>query len=168
MKATADACQNGSDLWQMVEAAIEPTMADVFTTMASMPAEMATGQEWEPSDGERLVGSVGLAGALSGLLAIEMEGGLARRFAAALLGIDAEQCDDEQDLRDAIGELANMVAGALASRARDRGLQCTLTIPTVTHGSEFRSRIPTGIAFRRWLFQHGVGSSRVTFCLKQG
>ena len=80
-------------------------------------------------------GIIGLAGNLKGLLAIHLPNATALAVTTAFLGMDVEEIDD--DVRDAIGELANMVAGSLKSAIDPSGSDIKLSMPSAIHGDEY-------------------------------
>ena len=82
-----------------------------------------------------VVACVGIAGSVSGLVAIYSTTDTAKVIAAGLLGISPDELNGE--MVDAIGEVANMVAGSFRTRISERGIQCDITVPTVTVGSDF-------------------------------
>ncbi len=57
------------------------------------------------------------------------------KLARALFGLEPEEEDpSEQDLADALGEMANVVAGSLKTRMRDHAASMQLGLPIVMHG----------------------------------
>jgi chemotaxis protein CheX len=80
-------------------------------------------------------GIIGLAGSLKGLLAIHLPKQTALAVTTAFLGMEVEEIDD--DVRDAIGELANMLAGSLKSALDPSGSAIKLTMPSAVHGEEY-------------------------------
>ena len=82
-----------------------------------------------------VVACVGIAGEISGVVALYATSDTANLIAGALLGVSPGEVNGE--MADAIGEIANMVAGSFRRRITDRGVQCDITVPTVTVGSDF-------------------------------
>ena len=80
-------------------------------------------------------GMVGMAGTFKGLLAIHTPNEVAKAITSNFLGLDVESIDD--DVKDAIGELANMLAGNIKTAIDGSGKDVTLSIPSAVHGDEY-------------------------------
>ncbi|WP_456388170.1 chemotaxis protein CheX [Desulfolithobacter sp.] len=117
---------------------IQEATSDVFASMIFLDIEPGEALENEDSVLESNISSmIGLAGDLKGLLAVHCPAEVARKITGSMLGMEVEEIDD--DVKDAIGEIANMVAGGLkTSLARD-GKDVQLAIPTAIVGSSIRA-----------------------------
>jgi chemotaxis protein CheX len=101
----------------------------VFQTMLGMeiaPAEA----DWTP-DPEAVVAQVQLTGVWNGAVVLETSKEQAREFAGAFLSCPAPP-DVDGDVRDVMGELANMIGGNLKSTMAHGA---TLSSPQVTEGA---------------------------------
>jgi flagellar motor switch protein FliN len=56
---------------------------------------------------------------------------------ASMLGMERDEVEDEEDVKDVIGELCNIIGGNLKSKLCDAGMFCTLSTPSYTSGSDF-------------------------------
>ena len=54
-----------------------------------------------------------------------------------------QRTDDDQQMRDAIGEVANMIAGSFKNKLTGLAHGCMLSSPTVITGSDYAYRAPT-------------------------
>ncbi|MBN9694074.1 MAG: chemotaxis protein CheX [Verrucomicrobia bacterium] len=82
-----------------------------------------------------LVAEIALIGATSqGAVRLILPDAFVRSAAAALLGGSEADPRSEAQLKDFGGEVANMVAGRLASELRRVGFPCTLGTPSVSRG----------------------------------
>ena len=63
----------------------------------------------------------------------------AREMTAAMLGMTVDDIGSDEEVHDVIGEVCNMVGGDLKSRLCDAGFSCSLSIPSVTFGENFRT-----------------------------
>ena len=133
---------------------ISGAMNEVFDTMLSMDIELADEGVQATVDGERIVGSVGLAGKAVGSVSIQVNEAFARSITAAMLGMDEDEIDGDEDVHDVIGELSNMVGGDLKSRLCDEGLDCDLSIPSITRGSDFRTETKGWERHESLVFRH--------------
>ena len=81
-----------------------------------------------------LSGMVGFAGEYNGLVSLHVSQHLARRIACRLL--DAGD-STEEDIEDALGEVANILAGAFKSRLSSDSLAIRLSPPYVVSGKRY-------------------------------
>lgn len=117
---------------------ITNAICEVFDTMLSMDVETAETASLPNHNGNRIVGSIGFAGLVMGNLNLHVDEAFARRITAAMLDMEADEIEGNEDVHDVIGELCNMICGDLKSRLCDEGLTCELSIPSITSGKEFQ------------------------------
>lgn len=79
---------------------------------------------------------IGLAGDLCGVLSFRCSAAAAARIAAQMLGTD--EASSEECIRDALGEVCNMVAGSFKARVSEIAHQCMLSVPTVVSGKDYQ------------------------------
>jgi len=118
---------------------VSGAMGEVFDTMLSMDIELTDEGVQANVEGERIVGSVSFAGEAVGNVNIQVNEAFARQITAAMLGMEEDEIDGDEEVHDVIGELSNMVGGDLKSRLCDEGLNCDLSIPSITSGSDFKT-----------------------------
>lgn len=109
---------------------------DVFNTMVMLELQDSYPLE-EPVTKFQcsVTGMVGLAGTYTGILSIHCPQTFALRIASNMLGMDIdEMCED---VNDAVGEIANMLAGSVKQMLSKGGLDINLSIPTVISGEEY-------------------------------
>ena len=109
---------------------------DVFSTMLMI--ELVQGEIVENSRvkmNSNLTSMIGLGGGLQGMLAIHCSAKVAQAITGAFLGMDVEEIDD--DVKDAIGEIANMVAGNLKVSCATKNINVELAIPATIVGDNF-------------------------------
>ena len=82
-----------------------------------------------------ITGMVGFAGTYSGVISIHCPVDLALKITSNMLGIDCDEVND--DLNDAIGEIANMLGGSVKQVLSKGGLDVKLSIPTVISGEDY-------------------------------
>jgi len=115
---------------------ITDATTEIFETMIMM--EITPGdplKELVTTFHHTVSGMVGLAGTFKGLLAIHTPNDVAKAITSNFLGLDVEDIDD--DVKDAIGELANMLAGNIKQAIDTTGKDVTLSIPSAVHGEEY-------------------------------
>ena len=112
-------------------------VSQVFDTMLALPVDLLEDDVEDLSGGCHIVGSVGIAGSVMGNVNILVSESFARIMTAAMLGMDEDEIEGEEEVKDVLGELCNMVGGDIKSRLCDAGLECGLSIPSITSGSNF-------------------------------
>lgn len=106
---------------------------EVFSTMMGthcLPAAVAVSAEHET-----VSAVIGLAGALSGTLVLQSSNPAAMHMAERMTGMPPEGVD--AIVRDAIGEVCNMVAGAWKGFDPALSSGCLLSTPTVVTGQNY-------------------------------
>ena len=110
---------------------------DVFTTMLMM--DLVVGDPVEGTGGEvesNITAMLGLGGDLRGMLAVHCPATVAMAITSGFLGMDVDELNE--DVKDAIGEIANMVAGNLKIAFAGYDLKIELAIPTSIVGTSYR------------------------------
>jgi CheY-specific phosphatase CheX len=112
---------------------------EVFDMMVGRPlvgGEPVEGDARRPKS--NVVGTVSFAGSESGVVVFYSTTDAARQIAGSMLGMAAADVNGE--MPDAIGEITNMIAGALRTKMTDAGHPWAISIPTVTIGSDFYTK----------------------------
>ena len=109
---------------------------EVFDTMLSM--DLTEQEHKDFAEASRIVGSVSLAGSVSGTVNIHVSDIFAAQITSNMLGMEMDEIDSDEEVHDVIGELSNMIGGDLKSRLCDAGFTCELSIPSITSGKDFR------------------------------
>ena len=114
---------------------IESTI-EIFTGMVMMEISVA-GEPLETLGvlKQSITGMVGLAGTHKGVLAVHFPKQVALDVTSSFLGMDVE--DFNEDVQDAIGEIANMLGGNLKTILSDRGKDIHLSLPSTIFGDEY-------------------------------
>lgn len=79
---------------------------------------------------------IGLAGDICGVLSFRCSNDSAAQIASKMLGTNDDV--SAQCIRDALGEICNMVAGAFKAQVMDLIDQCMLSVPTVVSGKDYQ------------------------------
>lgn len=109
---------------------------DIFSSMIML--DVTPGEPFLRNNDKLLnsiSGIVGLAGNTKGMLAIHMTNEAALAVTAAFLGMEVDEIDE--DVRDAIGELANMLAGSIKSILDPGGSDIKLSMPSAIYGEDY-------------------------------
>ncbi len=109
---------------------------DVFSTMLMVDLACETVIENKKCDIQsNLTSMIGLGGGVRGLLAIHCPASVAKNITGTFLGMDIDELND--DVKDAIGEIANMIAGNLKVSYAKIDTNIELAIPTSIVGESF-------------------------------
>jgi chemotaxis protein CheX len=104
----------------------------VFASMVGQPIVPIDPNDAAPPGPAQIVGTVAFTGSWTGYLAVVTSRAAATAITGALLGADAEVL--EAQVRDALGEVVNVVAGGFRSRMSKPGDAWAVTIPMVATG----------------------------------
>ena len=102
--------------------------------------ELDVGAPIEGPGGEvdsNLTSMLGLGKDIKGMLAVHCPASVAKDITGTFLGMEVTELDD--DVKDAIGEIANMVAGNLKIFFQEHDMTIELAIPTTVVGKSFRT-----------------------------
>lgn len=131
---------------------VDQIVAAVFQAMLGLEVEPAG--EVRRSGPAEMSAMVHLGGTWDGALMLETSRSQACRLAARFLSIDPPKAVDD-DVRDVMGELANMIGGNLKCALAPGA---TLSMPAVTDGSDYSLRIGKGILVERRAFRCTEGT----------
>jgi len=120
---------------------LELAAREVFEIM--LGCKLETQDPVSPATAE-ITAMVGLAGQLCGLLTLRCSSQSAALMASKMLGVSVSQADEQ--MWDAMGEIANMIAGNFKNKLTGMADRCMLSVPTVITGSDYscRSMADTG------------------------
>jgi chemotaxis protein CheX len=107
----------------------------VFVTMMNL--EVSPTSDTAAPVGDRLTSFVQLTGDWNGAVVLECSRRQACQFAGLILSMDPPDVVDD-DVRDVLGELANMIGGNMKS---EMATGIRLSMPTVMDGSDYDLRI---------------------------
>jgi chemotaxis protein CheX len=121
------------EMRQRFTQALDAAAVEVFEMMVGVPLG--------PSDQATLphvadyTAMIGLAGDLCGVLSFRCSNASAVQIAGKMLGTD--EAASAECIRDALGEICNMVAGSFKAQLSDIATQCMLSVPTVVSGKDY-------------------------------
>jgi len=119
---------------------VRTSVAEVFSTMLGLDVadEPAYSDANAPTISDGVLAFVGMAGSWTGTGAICCSATLACRICSKLLMSEAHFVNEE--VLDAVGEVANMIIGNFKTMLEERLGPMGLSIPTVVYGRNFTSR----------------------------
>ena len=121
---------------------LEAATADVFGTMLATDLEVdAPFENPEPFLDAEVTGFIGLSGGFRGYVALHASREQSRDFTARLLGAQLDSIGTDDELRDAVGEIANMIAGNVKRElVRHGGVD--ISLPSVSLAQHSALRVP--------------------------
>ena len=117
---------------------LDASVEEVFQLMlgVELPARRGAGGDAEP---ESVTAVVGFGGLLSGACVFRSGGSAAMKIAAHMTGMEFEEIDDT--VKDGIGEICNMLAGAWKGKVPDLAANCGLSVPAVITGRDYNLHV---------------------------
>ena len=120
-----------------IKSSITKSALDVFDTMLSFQLEPIQENDAADLKEMRIVGSVNFAGQVSGIIHINVSKEFALIMTSAMLGMTPDEIEGEDEIKDVISELSNIIGGNLKSFFNDSGFYCALSTPSITMGDDF-------------------------------
>jgi len=113
---------------------------EVFETMVFMDIDESIEAD-QTLEGDTLLGSITFQGDLEGRLTICCGLPCAKTIAANMLGRELSEEISEPEICDAIGEIVNMIVGAVKARIQDNIGTIQVSIPTVVTGQGLQNTL---------------------------
>lgn len=120
---------------EQMRSLLELATKEVFLLMVGTVLESAKVAPWE---GHEFTAMVGLAGDLCGVLSVRCGQDSANRIAALMLDLPEDKA--AKHAWDALGEVANMIAGNYKNKINGKSDRCMLSVPTVITGADYTFR----------------------------
>jgi chemotaxis protein CheX len=116
---------------------LDASVEEVFHLMLGVNCQRDPGPAViEP---ESVTAVVGFGGLLSGACLFKSSGSVAIKIAAHMTGMEFKEIDDT--VKDGIGELCNMLAGAWKGKVPDLAANCGLSVPAVITGRDYNLHV---------------------------
>ena len=116
---------------------------EVLETMIYMSVEQCP--DCVTVEGDALLGSITFTGNIEGCMGICCDQDCAKTIACNMLAMEGDDSISENEIRDAIGEIANMVLGSIKASLIKQGVgNLDVSIPCVVSGKELTSSLGEG------------------------
>ena len=116
---------------QIIDSTVE-----IFTSMVMMEVSVSANQREDYGTlEETITGVIGLAGTHKGVMAVHIPHKVAFAITSNFLGIEINEINE--DVEDAIGEIANMLGGNIKSILSEKGRDIDLSLPSTVSGKEY-------------------------------
>jgi chemotaxis protein CheX len=112
---------------------LDASVDEVFRLMLGVDCRRETAEPVPET--ESLTAVVGFGGLLSGACVFSCGGSAALKIAAQLAGMEFDSIDDT--VKDAMGEICNMLAGAWKGKVPELAANCGLSVPAVITGRDY-------------------------------
>ena len=151
---------------QEIEQAISKASREVFETMLNLPLEVEPSVMRtliEPETFHGVVALVGVAGSWTGTGHISCSPHFAQKVAGALLMTEYDAVNE--DVLDAVAEVANMIVGNVKTIFEEKLGPLGLTVPTVIYGRNYQTRSAGVKDWVRVRLRSGDENMDINFCL---
>lgn len=118
---------------------LDASTDEVFRTMLGVECERVAEMVTDRLAAELVTAVVGFGGMLSGACVFRCDGISAVKIAARMTGVPHSSVDGT--VKDGIGEICNMLAGAWKGRVPGLAAGCGLSLPAVITGSDYRIHV---------------------------
>jgi len=137
-----------------IEQTVTKSITETFESMLSLDLTKVGQVTDEGLDDQRMVGVVHYAGEVVGKLSLHVSQELAVLIATSMLGMEASELHGEEEIKDVLGELTNIVSGNLKSDFLNDDLSCVISTPNITRGSDFKIEASNMGITHQWVFRH--------------
>lgn len=149
-----------------VKTPVVDSVIDLFDTMLSMEAEAVEPEDFPGWEGPRIAGSISFAGEIAGNMMVQVTEDFAAVMTAEMLGMEVDEIEGEDEIKDVILEVCNILAGNLKSTLNDSGLSCVISTPTLTMGKNFDVETLNMARYEKFTFRCQGQNFLVEVCLK--
>jgi CheY-specific phosphatase CheX len=129
-------------------------LTKTFGTMLGSKLEQVDPHQVAALEGEHMLGTIGFAGKAVGRVYLRMSLESASEIASKILGLTPAELGPDE-IRDAAGELLNIMTGNFKSNLCDAGLTCRLEPPVVKCTADFETAAIRGAGLERMAFRAG-------------
>ena len=116
---------------------LDASVEEVFQTMLGVNCRRDSSPT--VAEPESVTAVVGFGGLLSGACVFRSGSKTSMKIAAHMTGMEFSEVDDT--VKDAIGEICNMLAGSWKGKVPDLSANCGLSIPTVITGRDYKLHV---------------------------
>lgn len=142
------------------------TLIEMFELMLSMKLETCDAANDLMSQGDRFVASVNFAGDVVGVVSIIVGRAFARIITGKMIDRPLEEVQDDEEIKDVVGEMCNIVGGNLKGGFSDSGLLCEISHPSITTGDNFKIEVLNMARYERFSFRFYDHDIFVEVCVK--
>jgi flagellar motor switch protein FliN len=152
-----------------VKGRIVESVTEFFDTMLHMEISHADDDaEQGEVDGNLISGMLSFTGDVVGSFRVTVGLAFARIMTAEMLGMEIDEIEGEDEIKDVILEACNIVGGSLKSGFNDGGLSCIISAPAIAMGNSFDINTLNMARYEKHVFRYREHSFLVEVCIKAG
>ncbi len=155
-------CQEGG---VEIQDKIIETTREIFSSMLMMDITVNEVMGDHGPLNDTITGMIGLAGTHKGVLAVHLPYSLAMAITASFLVMDVKEINE--DVHDAVGEIANMLGGNVKTILSEKGRDIDLSLPSTISGSQYSFQSDKAVDKVIIKFDTGNGSFMVEMDLEK-
>ena len=130
------------------------SVVETFDTMVSMEIDVSDSEPPDTAGANRMVAAVNFAGNIIGLINFQVSSDLSRLMMAHMLDLEPEEIEDEDEIKDLLAEISNIIGAKLKSALNDAGHPCVISPPVLTYGADFAIKSLSMDRFERYAFTY--------------
>ena len=112
---------------------------EIFSTMVGGEVFSSRKTETSTHFNDSVSAMVGFAGGYNGMISLNASRKQSLKFTSLMLGMDVSECEEE--MADAVGEIANMISGSFKHHFVKDGHEVKLSTPSVISGGEYEMTV---------------------------
>ncbi len=112
---------------------LSETVSSVFATMMGLETSLEETGQFNPPDAE-VTATVSFTGEINGVVCLTFQEKYAQLLTSQILCMPVEEISGHEEVNDAIGEIANMVAGNFKSKLISAKTPAVLSLPSIYRG----------------------------------
>lgn len=116
---------------------LDASVEEVFHLMLGVNCQRT--EQASAAEPESVTSVVGFGGLLSGACVFRCGGQASLKIAACMTGMEFAEIDDT--VKDGIGEICNMLAGAWKGKVPELSANCGLSVPAVITGRDYNLHV---------------------------
>ncbi len=152
-----------------IKGRIVESVTELFDTMLDMEVTLADdGAESGKGDGNQIAGMLSFTGDVVGNFRVQASQVFAQIMTAEMLGMEVDEIEGEDEIKDVILEACNIVGGNLKSGFNDGGLSCIISAPSIAMGDSFDINTLNMAKYEKHIFRYQEHSFLVEVCVKAG
>ena len=152
-----------------VKGRIVESVTELFDTMLDMEINLADdGAEQGEADGNLIAGMLSFTGEVVGSFRVQTNQVFAQIMTAEMLGMEVDEIEGDDEVKDVILEACNIVGGSLKSGFNDGGLSCIISAPAIAMGNSFDINTLNMARYEKHAFRYQEHTFWVEVCVKAG
>jgi len=145
---------------------LDDDVREIFSSMIGMNISPSQTTTTQTVFKDNISALVGFAGCYNGMISLNSPKKLAMALTSQMLGMEVTECDN--DVSDAVGEIANMIGGSFKHHFVNNGHEVRLSTPSVISGGEYVMSVGSASDTLTLMYESGTGPFMVGLYLETG